>query len=109
MFNVFAGTLFLTVIALVLAVIRVKPWKNLKSTDYIYVVNSQIKTIVELDRETGIKYCKAMKLIYCDHLPYEDYGYDNPYDFINEWTFYDVDMNFIKYDENFNEVYLNNV
>lgn len=109
MFNVFAGTLFLTVIALVLAVIRVKPWKNLKSTDYIYVVNSQLKTIVELEREVGIKYCKAMRLIYCNYLPYEDYGYDNPYDFINEWTFYDVNMCIVKYD-NFDEVVsLNNV
>ena len=109
MFYVFGATLTLTVIALVLAIIRTKPWRNLKSTDYIYVVNKQMKTIVELERETGIKYCKAMKLTYCDYLPYKDYGYDNPYDFINEWTFYDNDMSLIKYDEKLNEVYINNV
>lgn len=109
MFYIFGITLTLTVIALVLAVIRTKPWKNLKSTDYIYVVNKQMKTIVELERETGIRYCKAMKLTYCDYLPYEDYGYDNPYDFINEWTFYNASMGMIKYDNFYEVVYLNNV
>ena len=98
MYYIFAAALILLVATIIFTVIKIKPWDNIKTTEYIYIINKPLKAIIELERETGIKYCKAMNISYCEEFNYEDYGYDNPYDFISDWTFYDVDMNIIKYD-----------
>jgi hypothetical protein len=68
-----------------------------------YVVDATNKVIFEKEIEEAKAYAKAFNKDCHYDLPYRMYDFDNPFDLINNWTFYDLNGNVIKYDEDFNE------
>ena len=73
--------------------------KRLEVTDYYYLVFEKTKTIVEftdlVDAQVYHRYF-AGKMY--SHFPYTEYGYEDPYTFIEEWNLMNRDGMTIKYD-----------
>ena len=68
-----------------------------------YVVDATNKVIFEREVDEAKVWAKTFNKQCHYSLPYNFFGFENPYDFVNEWTFYDLNGNVIKYDEDFNE------
>ena len=60
---------------------------SLKVENYVYVVLPEKKVCVELkDYEQAQVYAKAFGGYISEVYPYEEFGYEDPYTFTNEWT-----------------------
>lgn len=55
--------------------------------NYSYIVDEANKLCLELKGEEEIAkmYAKAFNKKWYDHLPYEEYGFEDPYNFALEW------------------------
>ena len=65
-----------------------------KNKEYFYAVNANTKTCVEFycSREDFYGYVNAFKVPeHYDHFPYAESGYEDPYNFIDEWSVYNTD------------------
>ena len=69
-----------------------------------YVVDVKNKVIFEKEIHEAQAFARVFgKQFYAQLYP-EIFDFDNPYDFINDWTFFDIDGNLVKYDNDFNEL-----
>ena len=69
-----------------------------KVIDYAYIVDEKNKTIIETESmEHAIWYAKAFNKMALSYFPYADYGYEDPYNFTNDWTVIGTDGNVVKY------------
>jgi hypothetical protein len=67
-------------------------------TQYFYVVMENKEVIIEFtDKETAQGYAKAFEGIIYDYLPYEKFGFSDPYTFINTWVFLNDKGEIIEY------------
>ena len=61
--------------------------KNLKVEDYFYVVLPDRKICIELeDYDKAVAYSKSFGGEVSEVFPYEQYGFEDPYTFTEEWT-----------------------
>lgn len=73
-------------------------FKKLKSVNYFYTVFPKQKIIFEYtDKDLAEGYAKSFGGYVWNHLPHTEYGFKDPYSFINEWIFIDAKGNTIKY------------
>ena len=80
--------------------------KNLKAEDYFYVTIPEKKICIELeDYDKAVAYSKSFNGELSKVFPYEQYGFEDPYTFANEWTVlvnygdkveYEIDGNTVK-------------
>lgn len=69
-----------------------------KIVDYAYIVFPNNKVCVEIqDPEVAQIYQKTFGGILYNHFPYEEYGFEDPYAFVNEWSFTNAEGNTIEY------------
>jgi hypothetical protein len=69
-----------------------------RNKEYFYAVNTNTKTCVEFycSKEDFYSYVNAFEIAkYYDHFPYAECGYEDPYNFIHEWTVYNSDTKLI--------------
>lgn len=69
-----------------------------------YVVDVKNKVIFEKEINEARALARVFGKRFYAQLYCEIFDFDNPYDFINEWTFFDIDGNLVKYDKDFNEL-----
>ena len=61
--------------------------ERLNTKDYAYIVYPNKKICIEMeDPEKATIYAKIFNGLAYDHYPYEEYGYEDPYAFTEEWT-----------------------
>ena len=75
-----------------------------KTEPLYYLVQENHHTCMEVHGERATPFAKAFGLKIYTHFPYAEYGFEDPYSFVNEWSFFDEDCALIKYDENFQEI-----
>lgn len=73
--------------------------KRLTETEYVYVAIPTKEVIVEFtDTEVASAYAKTFNGVVWNHYPYEEYGYEDPYAFTNDWVVLNSAGNIIEYD-----------
>ena len=61
--------------------------ENLKAKDYFYVSLPERKICIELeDYDKAVAYSKSFNGELSEVFPYEQYGFEDPYTFTDEWT-----------------------
>lgn len=61
--------------------------ENLKVKDYFYVTIPERKICIELeDYDKAVAYAKSFGGELSEVFPYEQYGFEDPYTFTDEWT-----------------------
>ena len=74
--------------------------ERLTEKEYVYIVHEHSHNILEMhNMEEATAYAKAfgdMFKVY-DHFPYVEYGYEDPYNFTNDWTVTNVDGFIVSY------------
>ena len=61
--------------------------KSLQVEDYFYIVMPEKHICIELnDYDKAVAYANAFGGIFYDKFPYEEYGFEDPYTFTEEWT-----------------------
>ena len=72
--------------------------KRLTENEYVYVAIPTKNVIAEFtDREVATAYSQAFNGIVYDYFPYAKYGFEDPYNFSNEWIVLDEKGNIIEY------------
>ena len=72
--------------------------ERLTETEYVYVAIPSKEVIAEFtDREIATAYAQAFNGIVYDYFPYEVYGFEDPYNFSNEWVVLNVEGDIIEY------------
>ena len=76
--------------------------KNLKEklneTEYVYIAFPNKQNIIEFkDAETAHIYAMLFGGIFWDYYPYEEYGFEDPYNFTNEWVVTNENGDIIEY------------
>ena len=72
---------------------------KLTNVDYIYIALPNRLVVAEfIDKDCAIAYAQAFKGVYWEHLPYKEYGYDDPYNFSNEWMVLNHKGDLVEYD-----------
>ena len=70
-----------------------------KSKNYGYIVVEDKKIALEIDNlAMGEQYAKAFGKKFYDHLPYAEYGYEDPFNFANEWGVCTISDQDLKYE-----------
>mgnify|MGYP003297470051 CR=1 FL=1 len=73
--------------------------ERLVEVDYVYVAIPEHKAIVEFtDMEVASAYAKAFGGIVYNYFPYEKYGFEDPYNFSNEWVVLNEAGDIIEYE-----------
>ena len=69
-----------------------KDIKNrLAETDFCYIAFPDKKVCIEVeDIERGKAYIQTFGGIFYNHYPYEEYGFEDPYAFTEEWEVYGI-------------------
>ena len=58
-------------------------------TEYCYIAYPEKKVCIEIeDAERGRAYIQTFGGILHTNFPYEEYGYEDPYNFTNEWELF---------------------
>lgn len=65
--------------------------------DFYYIVVEKSKTVFEMPASMAITYAKVFNLPYYTHYPYAEFGYEDPYNFTNEWEVYNTKNQRITY------------
>ena len=83
--------------------------KNLKERlteqDFCYIVFPNKENVIEFtDPEKAHIYTRIFGGIFYDHFPYAEYGFEDPYTFVNTWVFTNEDGDIIEYVVNDNDV-----
>ena len=68
-----------------------------KVIDYGYIVDEKNKTIIEAELDKAQVLAHAFGKVCLTYFPYADYGYEDPYNFSNEWTVFNEDGQRITY------------
>ena len=64
-----------------------KVFDKINVTEYKYLVIPEGHFVFEMDSSQNITiYQKTFGGIVYDHFPYEEYGYEDPYNFSNDWV-----------------------
>lgn len=70
-----------------------------KPKDYGYIVVEDKKIVLEIDDlAMGEQYAKAFGKKFYDHFPYAEYGYEDPFNFANEWWVCTIDNQELRYE-----------
>ena len=73
--------------------------EKLTNVDYIYISLPNRLVVAEfIDKDCAIAYAQAFKGIYWEYFPYKEYGYDDPYNFSNEWMILNNKGDIVEYD-----------
>ncbi len=73
--------------------------ERLTETDFGYIAYPNQEACIEMeDAEKARIYAKIFNGIFYDHLPYEEYGFEDPYNFCNTWVVTNQDNVIIEYD-----------
>ena len=69
-----------------------------KVINFFYVVFENRKIVIESEDERFAKaYADTFDGKYYTYFPYADYGYEDPYSFLEEWKLWDSNGNVISY------------
>ena len=80
-----------------------KVFDKINVTEYKYLVMPEGLFVFEMDKSQNITiYQKTFGGIVYDHFPYAEYGYEDPYNFVNNWIVTLADGSILTYevDEN---------
>ena len=72
--------------------------ERLTEIDYVYVAIPSKEVVAEFtDAEVASAYAKAFGGVVYNHFPYEEYGFEDPYNFSNTWVILDTEGDIIEY------------
>ena len=72
--------------------------EKLTEIDYVYVAIPSKEVIVEFtNAEVASVYAKTFNGVVWNHFPYEEYGFEDPYNFSNTWTVCNTEGDIIEY------------
>ena len=71
---------------------------NFIELDYCYIYFPLKEVIIEFsDVDTAKAYARGFGGIFCDHFPYQELGFEDPYEFTNEWLLINEDAETVSY------------
>ena len=68
-----------------------------KVIEYGYIVDEKNKTVMEVELSKAQVLARAFGKVCLTYFPYEDYGYEDPYNFSNDWTILNEDGQRVTY------------
>ena len=72
--------------------------ERLTEIDYVYVAIPSKEVVAEFtDVEVASAYAKAFGGVVWNHFPYEEYGFEDPYNFSNTWVMLNENGDIIEY------------
>lgn len=75
--------------------------ERMTEIDYVYVALPRQEVVAEFtDIEVANAYAKSFNGVVYKHFPYQEYGFEDPYEFTNTWTVVDAEGDIIEYQVN---------